>query len=97
MTTTAWCCHRPRLREGGRRPFPGGEGHPLSKGQQVKGPDAEVSGGKSGRALRPYLAQPLRQAFCMASMVYRRNSCASSWLPKRKCRAISRGKKQHHT
>ena len=37
-----------------------------------------------------YLAQPLRQAFCMASMVYRRNSCASSWFPKRKCRAISK-------
>lgn len=30
----------------------------------------------------------------MASMVYRRNSCASSWFPKRKCRAISGGRRE---
>lgn len=35
---------RPGLREGGRRPFPGGKGHALPEGQQVKGPDAEGSG-----------------------------------------------------
>lgn len=29
-----------------------------------------------------------RQDFCIASTVYRRNSWASSWLPKRKCFAI---------
>lgn len=44
-----------------------------------------------------YLAQPFKQAFCMASMVYRRNSCASSWFPKRKCRAISADRQKHQT
>lgn len=41
---------------------------------------------------KTHLGYPLRQAFCMASMVYRKNSCASSWLPKRKCLAISEGR-----
>lgn len=44
-----------------------------------------------------YLAQPFKQAFCMASTIYRRNSCASSWFPKRKCRAISREREKHQT
>lgn len=30
-----------------------------------------------------------KQDFCIASTVYRRNSCASSWLPYWKCSAIS--------
>lgn len=38
-----------------------------------------------------YSVQSGRQAFCMASMVNRRNSCASSCLPKRMCGAISAG------
>lgn len=46
----------------------------------------------------PYLAQPFKQALCMASMMYRRNSCASSWFPKWKCRAIStEGSRRRHT
>lgn len=44
-----------------------------------------------------YLAQPFKQAFCIASTIYRRNSCASSWFPKRKCRAISREREKHQT
>lgn len=53
---------------------------------------------EKGGQWSPYFAQPFKQAFCMASMVYRRNSCASSWFPKRKCRAIStEGRKRRQT
>lgn len=63
----------------------------------------DVGGEVGGKPLREgvegstYLAQPFKQAFCMASMVYRRNSCASSWFPKRKCRAISGDGQKHQT
>lgn len=67
--------------------------------QQVEDLDAPAQRNPGGGGAGPsrverreggaYLAKPFRQAFCMASMVYRRNSWASSWFPKRKCRAIS--------
>ena len=57
----------------------------------LRSTEAVWGGGRSA-----YLAQPLKQAFCMASMVYRRNSCASSWFPKRKCRAISKEERKKH-
>lgn len=50
------------------------------------------AGGEVSDALSycTHLLLPFKQAFCIASTVYWRNSWASSWFPKRKCLAIPR-------